>query len=115
MTKFFVSILTLIVIVACHTVSDASNAVSMGDNGNENVKASNGSISAMQDSEDFADYMREHANYGKLFREIMEDIEDSFDIFHDYLSDNSYGDISFADSRNIFSFDSTNDDSYDYY
>ena len=114
MLKFIISISLLTTVIACNNAGD--NVVSFEtDDRNGKITTSGSSISSMNNSEELTAVLREHANYGKLFRSIMESIDETCDIFYDYFSDADYNAISFAESGSSHLFDSNNDNSYESY
>lgn len=125
MKKFFVVNLALVVVVACGMVCREDSTADIATLGMEqsvgskaNAKGGSGSSSSIEsewEQEDFKAHLQAHANYGKFFRSIVEDLNDICEIFDEYIfGDDIMGQALFADVNNWVASDVSFDQGYDY-
>ena len=100
MKKIFILILSVATIATLQSCSNASGQ----------PKGASGSFSAEQDSEDLMEYRRAQAQFGEIFRSLMESFNDACDIFGEYVGeDDYYVSHSYSGLRDFFSSNESTD------
>ncbi len=101
MKKLLVVILSFVVLAACQSCTNSD--------GKTHTTNGCGSAMALQEQEDLMEYRKSQANYGEIFRSLMETFRAACEIFDDYgVSDDVYMTMSYSDIREHFTDDSDN-------
>lgn len=111
MKKLSVLILSVVAFTACQSSAVDGSMSLFGEGAKpKQVGSSGGYIAAGQDQEDFIEFLKERANYGEIFRSIMESLDETCDIFDDYIvGDDINLTMSFAEIKEQLNFGASGD------